>query len=61
MEEFNLDHLSLKQIERAFKYLANQYERNPPQELENLNLKEWQQLECLLVSLEAEKQFSQVH
>jgi hypothetical protein len=51
----------VKQIERAFKYLVNPYERNPPQELENLDRKEWHQLECLLVSLEAEKQFSQVH
>jgi hypothetical protein len=61
MEEFNLDHLSVKQIERAFKYLVNPYERNPPQELENLDKREWHQLECLLVSLETEKQFSQVH
>jgi len=40
---------------------VNPYERNPPQELENLDRKEWHQLECLLVSLETEKQFSQVH
>jgi hypothetical protein len=60
MEQINLDHLQLQQIEQAFKFLASRYQ-TLPKELEHLSNQDWNQLEALLVSLETEKQYSQVH
>jgi hypothetical protein len=43
-----LDNLPLPMLERAFQYLCNPLEKEPPQELAHLNNLQWYALQNLL-------------
>ena len=61
MEEQDLSHLSINQVETAFKFLMSKYELNPPKELQHLKNKDWLLLQELLLSLELEKSQAVLH
>ena len=54
-------HLQLPQIELALKFLANDHQSHPPEELKHLKLHQWDLLYQLLQRLEQEKQSSPLH
>ena len=61
MDEQDLNHLSLNQMETAFKFLLDKHELNPPKELQHLKNKDWLLLQELLLSLELEKSQAVLH
>ena len=56
-----INQLSLKQVELALEYLADQEQKEPPLELQDLDPLEWLTLQVLQVSLMVEKRNSSVH
>ena len=56
--------LTIEQVELALQYLASQREQEqllPPQELQQLSPKDWEELTQLLLYLQLERQHSKLH